>query len=616
MGDISDSDRSREMTERGVTPIDPYPGSGVPWKCRCQRCLKIVTPRYYTVVKSGKGGCDFCAKKDAGSARRKEAEKRYLEAAKRMSLEPLEDFPGALEDWLLKCLQCGEAKKRRAQSVMVGRGCKPCQLKKRMEEKRLVDKARADALFISHRVQPTGEFTSWKKAYLGKCQVCGSSTRSSPSRVERGAGACFTCSRLVSGKTRRDNNYSPQEAAKVMLEAGCLVDDVNSYRGKAFSWPGVCVNCGLKTKSTLNRVLNGTNPCKHCAMSEADSAFDYFGPALLYFLENTELAHYKIGIMGTQTKRMQAHTGRGWVVLETWEFDYGYEANFVEQYALEKIRDSGISNRLTPKDMPQGGHSETFVSSQISKDEVLEIVSEEIETERWPIPKVFVSGEKTRKPRRTCTVIEDGVQCEEKYSAKGCCRRHYLALRTHGDPTFRQRELFTNETCQIVDGGDVCGDVTSRKGMCSKHYYRDYEFGDPLFSKRPTPQPRIGACSRELCHEPDVSLGLCSRHYNAKVREDKRRKDGRPEPLKYESDLCKVETCKKARTSLGFCHNHYTMNKKYGDPKGGPRGPIHLKTGSCASVECNKPDEYKGLCKSHYNREYKRKRRGSASLLD
>jgi hypothetical protein len=49
------------MRNAGLEPIVDYPGSSAPWKCRCLKCCRIVTPRY-GVVKSGQGGCRWCAK--------------------------------------------------------------------------------------------------------------------------------------------------------------------------------------------------------------------------------------------------------------------------------------------------------------------------------------------------------------------------------------------------------------------------------------------------------------------------------------------------------------------------------------------------------------------------
>lgn len=613
---LTPEQRADAMSQRGVKPLVPYPGSNEKWKCRCLRCGEIVYPRYATVVGRGNGGCDFCAKRDAAAHRFAAAEQKYLKLAELCGLEPKAPYPGAQGDWLLKCKTCGETKLRRTLGLNEMKSCGPCGQARRSAEKRRANKVRADELFARHKVKPTGEFKGWGKTYPGICLVCSNTTKSSPQRIERGGNACFSCSRQVGAKKRRDSTHTPKEAAQIMLDAGCKVDDVSAYPGTGKTWPGRCTNCGLRTKTSLGNIKNGHGPCKPCAMSEADSAFDYFGPALLYFVEHEQLNHFKLGIMGTETNRLREHKSKGWSVIETWDFDYGYEANYVEQYCLELIEDAGVPNRVKKKEMPQGGHKETFKRGHFEREDVFSLVLSEIEKERWPIPKVFVSGEKTKKARRACEVVENGVACTEKYSARGCCRRHYLALRMHGDPTFRVRQVFTNTTCEVVENGHVCGAIVSRKGMCSVHYYRDYEYGDPLAMKRPTPKARTGNCSQADCGEADYSLGLCKYHYHAQRRENERQALGKPAPVKYESDECKVDGCDGRRTSLGYCNKHYGHFKKYGDPLGSPRGPVTPKTGQCKVAECENEDDSKGLCSQHYSREYKRKRNGKPSLLD
>lgn len=46
--------------KRGLTPLGPYPGGRAPWKCRCNVCKKIVYPQYTTVA-TRNSGCVYCA---------------------------------------------------------------------------------------------------------------------------------------------------------------------------------------------------------------------------------------------------------------------------------------------------------------------------------------------------------------------------------------------------------------------------------------------------------------------------------------------------------------------------------------------------------------------------
>jgi hypothetical protein len=286
------------------------------------------------------------------------------------------------------------------------------------------------------------------------------------------------------------------------------------YLGMSKTWPGACLRCGLPTKSSVDRILSGRGACKTCSMSEADSSFDYFAPAVLYLLFSDSFNHFKVGIMGTETRRIEEHSANGWTVLQTWHFQFGYEANYVEQYALQRIKDLGLKSRLQKSDLPQGGHTETFENG-LDSSEIVLMIEEEIELERWPIPLKLQSGQANAKARRTCTVVENGVQCSAKYYSNGCCRRHLWYLKTYGDPLVRRKHVFTNAACEVNTPDGVCGKPISRKGMCSVHYHRDYEYGDPNFTKRPTPMVRTGQCSVAACEKEDYSLGFCSAHYHA-----------------------------------------------------------------------------------------------------
>ena len=53
-------DAKKLMLENGLKPLEPYPGAVRKWKCQCQTCKRVVTPTYGS-IRSGQGGCRFCA---------------------------------------------------------------------------------------------------------------------------------------------------------------------------------------------------------------------------------------------------------------------------------------------------------------------------------------------------------------------------------------------------------------------------------------------------------------------------------------------------------------------------------------------------------------------------
>ena len=51
------------MRAAALEPLEPYPGSLRPWKCRCAKCGRTVQPCYSTIQR-GSGGCRWC--RDSG----------------------------------------------------------------------------------------------------------------------------------------------------------------------------------------------------------------------------------------------------------------------------------------------------------------------------------------------------------------------------------------------------------------------------------------------------------------------------------------------------------------------------------------------------------------------
>jgi hypothetical protein len=52
------------MLAAGLRPLEPYPGAGRPWHCRCDRCAQEIRSRYAAVSK----GCRYCAAEMAGQS--------------------------------------------------------------------------------------------------------------------------------------------------------------------------------------------------------------------------------------------------------------------------------------------------------------------------------------------------------------------------------------------------------------------------------------------------------------------------------------------------------------------------------------------------------------------
>jgi hypothetical protein len=123
---IPADDAAAAMRERGIEPLEPYPGSKeAKWRCRCTRCGDEVMTTYGAVVHSGGTGCAACGRRQAARAIMLDPD----EAAAVMrgaNLEPLEPYPGTRVPWRSRCLACGEEVAPHFESVQNGSGCRYC----------------------------------------------------------------------------------------------------------------------------------------------------------------------------------------------------------------------------------------------------------------------------------------------------------------------------------------------------------------------------------------------------------------------------------------------------------------------------------------------------------
>ena len=55
------------MRTNGWEPVEPYPGSSAPWKCRCKKCGFEQYPRLYSINNKRPSGCFSCGERTLGS---------------------------------------------------------------------------------------------------------------------------------------------------------------------------------------------------------------------------------------------------------------------------------------------------------------------------------------------------------------------------------------------------------------------------------------------------------------------------------------------------------------------------------------------------------------------
>ena len=177
------------MRAAGLEPLEPYPGSATPWRCRCTTCDRETTPTYSN-VNGGSTGCRFCAFNSA-SDERASAEIRGA------GFEPLEPYPGRTTDpWRCRC-SCGSEVAMRLSSVRSGTtGCKKCpRLGGRTEPARAVEEVRT-AGFEPLEPYPGRTTDRWRC----RCR-CNAEITLTLTSVRRGRIGCGKCSRAATQQT-------------------------------------------------------------------------------------------------------------------------------------------------------------------------------------------------------------------------------------------------------------------------------------------------------------------------------------------------------------------------------------------------------------------------------
>jgi hypothetical protein len=98
---------------------------------------------------------------------------------------------------------------------------------------------------------------------------------------------------------------------------------------------------------------------------------------LLYILYSPIHKAIKIGISDISGKRFASHRTKGWILIKYWSFSERDIARLVETTVLNTLRQKH-GYFLNKADMPQGGYTETFDASKITRKGLIRIVNKTI----------------------------------------------------------------------------------------------------------------------------------------------------------------------------------------------------------------------------------------------
>jgi len=98
---------------------------------------------------------------------------------------------------------------------------------------------------------------------------------------------------------------------------------------------------------------------------------------LLYILYSPIHKAIKIGISDISGKRFASHKTKGWILIKYWWFSERDKARAVESIVVKTLTNKHGSF-LDKEDMPQGGYTETFDASKITRKGLIRMVNKAI----------------------------------------------------------------------------------------------------------------------------------------------------------------------------------------------------------------------------------------------
>jgi len=102
--------------------------------------------------------------------------------------------------------------------------------------------------------------------------------------------------------------------------------------------------------------------------------------AILYILYSPKHHAIKIGISDISGRRFASHKTKGWLLVAYWHFFERDKARTVESIVIQTLRKKH-KPYLNKEDMPQGGYTETFDASKITRKGLIRMVNKAIKAD-------------------------------------------------------------------------------------------------------------------------------------------------------------------------------------------------------------------------------------------
>ena len=257
---IDTEDALQIFNDNQLIPLEPYKGNKLPWKSIHKPCGKEVSPRLNALQK-GQGPCKYCARK---AVHPDDAKKLFLEKG----LSPLEPYSGdSKKPWKSIHLQCGNEVSptynmiQREETI----GCHFC-------SNQFVDSEQAFQFFVSKDLQPLVPYPGTAKPWKSVHTVCGQVIQPRYGHVKAGRIGCPVCAKVVP---------ISQERAFLFFRSKGL-EPQEPFKGPHHPWKSIHTECGKSVSPRWASVQQGQGVCKYCAgrvidENEAIALFENLG---------------------------------------------------------------------------------------------------------------------------------------------------------------------------------------------------------------------------------------------------------------------------------------------------------------------------------------------------
>jgi len=98
---------------------------------------------------------------------------------------------------------------------------------------------------------------------------------------------------------------------------------------------------------------------------------------LLYILYSPIHKAIKIGISDVSGRRFASHRTKGWILIKYWAFSERDQARYIESLVVQTLT-KRYGHYLSKEDMPQGGYTETFDASKVTRRGLIRMVNKAI----------------------------------------------------------------------------------------------------------------------------------------------------------------------------------------------------------------------------------------------